>query len=250
MRQVATTRFACPDPDFAAPPARRPRRKNCVDSLVLPDSPSLASEKRAPKSALRTESIASRGATSAIGVPFEVTQPNSARQSKTTVLTRGRSTGLHPCKLLNALLLAVAPLTTSNGESRTLAHACARHQLPADEGLINGNDVICAAHDAQYAAKQRPFRATREILAARDILVAKARTAAYSRDRRRFLGGSDCGAAPGTRVCSAWICCLELLGSPPCGVLPAASDLARSSVKSVNVANRPSCERTTLRPSI
>ena len=37
---------------------------------------------------------------------------------------------------------------------------------------------------------------------------------------------------------------------PPCVPLPAVSDLARSSLNSVNVANRPSCESTTLRPSI
>src|SRR5262249_39433561 len=89
------------------------------------------------------------------------------------VHTRGRSIGRHPCELLNALLLAVAPLTTSDGESRTLTHACARRQLPADKGLINGNDVLCAALVAQYAAKQRPFRAMREILATRDMLVTE-----------------------------------------------------------------------------
>src|SRR5262245_15737133 len=197
--RVSGSRFCCGSGSTSAPG----KRLGCAVSLVLPDSPSLASEKRAPKSALRTESIASLGATPIVGVPFEVTQPSSATQSETAVLTRGRSIGLHPCKLLNALLLAVAPLTTSNGESRTLTHACARHQLPADKGFINGNGVICAAHVAQYAAKQRPFRAMREILTACDILVAEAPTEAYSRDRRRFLGGSDCGAPPGARVCSA-----------------------------------------------
>src|SRR5262245_64104889 len=103
--RVSGSRFCCGSGAKSAPG----KRMGCADSLVLPDSPSLASEKRELKSALRTESIASPGATPAVGVPFEVTQPSSARQSEAAVHIRGRSTGLHPCKLLNALLLAVAP---------------------------------------------------------------------------------------------------------------------------------------------
>jgi hypothetical protein len=53
--------------------------KGCVDSLVLPASPSFARGKRGLKSVLRTVFIASSGATPAVGVPFDVTQPASAR---------------------------------------------------------------------------------------------------------------------------------------------------------------------------
>ena len=97
------------------------KMKGCVDSLVLPDSPSLASGKRGLKSVLWTVSVASRGATPPVGIAFDVTQPASARHSEAAMHARGTSSSkLCSCKLLTMLLLAVAPLTTSTANARLL----------------------------------------------------------------------------------------------------------------------------------
>src|SRR5882724_7997619 len=94
-----------------------PGNKNgCVDPFVLPESPSFASGKRALKSVLRTESIASTGATPAVGVTFDAAQPPNARKIEATTQARGSSTRPHPCKLLTTLLLAVAPHDHIDGE--------------------------------------------------------------------------------------------------------------------------------------
>jgi hypothetical protein len=82
------------------------------------ESPSLAEGKRALKSTLRTESVASDDAKPAVGAGFDVTQPTNTIESETATHARGRSNGLHSCKLLTIQLLAVA-LNPSTANTHT-----------------------------------------------------------------------------------------------------------------------------------
>jgi len=84
----------------------------------LPEFPSFARGKRALKSVLRTVSVASAGATPAVGTRFDVPQPPSARKIEATTQVRVNPTKPHPCNLSTIFSPPWHPIATYTANAR------------------------------------------------------------------------------------------------------------------------------------